>query len=221
LTQDPTKDRLIEAAGEEFAAKGFAGATIRAISERAGTNVAAINYHFRDKEGLYEAALLEAHRSGRDEADEMSEQGLAPQEVIRRFIHQFLTNIQREAQGSWQTAMMHRELVEPSKACDVLVSEVIRPRFERLSAAVRALCPEADDRRIHAMSFSIVAQCIHYKVACPISHRLIGDEAYDQLTPDFLTDHITAFSLAGLAALPFKTTHSSVEKEESPCTGSL
>lgn len=49
----------MEAASEEFARHGFAGARIEAIAERTRLNVRMIYYHFRSKEGLY-AAVLEA-----------------------------------------------------------------------------------------------------------------------------------------------------------------
>ena len=47
-----TSDRLLEAAGEVFAEQGFHRATVRQITERARVNVAAINYHYRDKAEL-------------------------------------------------------------------------------------------------------------------------------------------------------------------------
>ena len=62
--QDPTKVRLIEAAGEEFAGKGFDATRIRTICDRAGANMAAVNYHFGDKEQLYVETVLDAHRCG-------------------------------------------------------------------------------------------------------------------------------------------------------------
>ena len=67
--QDPTKVRLIEAAGEEFAGKGFDSARVRTICDRAGANVAAVNYHFGDKEQLYVETVLNAHRCGFDTPD--------------------------------------------------------------------------------------------------------------------------------------------------------
>ncbi|MEU7896479.1 TetR family transcriptional regulator [Nonomuraea sp. NPDC049152] len=48
-----TKQRIVEAAVEEFAAKGFAGARVSAIADRAGVNKQLISYYFGGKEGLY------------------------------------------------------------------------------------------------------------------------------------------------------------------------
>ena len=70
VAQDPTKSRLLEGAGEEFAEKGFELARVRAICDRAGANLAAINYHFGDKEHLYVEVLREAHRCGLDPQEE-------------------------------------------------------------------------------------------------------------------------------------------------------
>src|SRR5574341_1232777 len=53
-----TRERLLQAAGQVFSEVGFRAATVREIVTRAGgANIAAVNYHFRDKEGLYGAVL--------------------------------------------------------------------------------------------------------------------------------------------------------------------
>jgi AcrR family transcriptional regulator len=51
-----TRDRLVEAALHEFAARGFDGATTREIAQRAGVALAALPYHFTTKEALWRAA---------------------------------------------------------------------------------------------------------------------------------------------------------------------
>src|SRR5262245_3494612 len=58
-----TEKRLLEAAGEIFAEHGYRAATVRQICEKARANIAAVNYHFGDKEGLYMAALRSVHRA--------------------------------------------------------------------------------------------------------------------------------------------------------------
>src|ERR1700743_147511 len=50
---DSTRKKLLEVAGRVFAEHGYYAATVRDICAQAGSNVAAVNYHFRDKLGLY------------------------------------------------------------------------------------------------------------------------------------------------------------------------
>lgn len=52
-----TPDRLLAAATELFAARGFDGASVRAICEAAEANLNAVSYHFGGKRGLYTAVI--------------------------------------------------------------------------------------------------------------------------------------------------------------------
>jgi AcrR family transcriptional regulator len=52
-----TRERILEAATQAFAAAGFAGASVRMIAGAAGVNVATLSYHFVDKRGLYAAVV--------------------------------------------------------------------------------------------------------------------------------------------------------------------
>jgi TetR/AcrR family transcriptional regulator, regulator of cefoperazone and chloramphenicol sensitivity len=197
--QDSTKVRLLEAAGEEFAAKGFAAARTRAICDRAGANGAAVNYYFGDKEQLYIQAVLHAHRCGADSPDEDSSVASNPQEQLRSFIRHFLCRVLAVHEpDDWRYRLMLRELLQPSPASDVLFREAIQPCFEKLSQILRQFRPDADARKLNALAFSVIGQCLHYRTARTVSERLIGPEAYRSLDLDYLTDHITSFSLAAL-----------------------
>ena len=203
VAQDPTKSRLLEGAGEEFAEKGFELARVRAICDRAGANLAAINYHFGDKEHLYVEVLREAHRCGLDPREERFDPRLSPAERLRTFIHHFLDRVLAMNQPEdWQHRLMLREMLSPTPFSEVLVREMIRPRFELMRGLMREICPEADDRRLNALVFSVIGQCLHYKMARRVTERLIGDEGYRALDLDYLTDHITAFCLAALGMGP-------------------
>jgi AcrR family transcriptional regulator len=203
VAQDPTKSRLLEGAGEEFAEKGFELARVRAICDRAGANLAAINYHFGDKEHLYVEVLREAHRCGLDPQEERFDRRLSPAERLRTFIHHFLGRVLAMNQPEdWQHRLMLREMLSPTPFSEVLVREMIRPRFELMRSLMREICPEADDRRLNALVFSVIGQCLHYKMARRVTERLIGEEGYRALDLDYLTDHITAFCLAALGMGP-------------------
>lgn len=55
--QEKTKERILKVANELFASLGFAATTVRDIAQRAEVNLAAINYHFKNKENLYWAVF--------------------------------------------------------------------------------------------------------------------------------------------------------------------
>jgi AcrR family transcriptional regulator len=200
--EDPTRMRLLDAAGKEFAANGFESARIRTICRRASANVAAVNYYFGDKERLYVEAVLHAHRCGAStELEDVSSLPAADQ--LRCFIYHFLTRVLAvDAPDDWQQLLMLREMLHPTKAFDVLISEMIRPRFNRLRAILVQLCPGIDERKLNALAFSVIGQCFHYRVGRSFIEGLVGREALEALDRDYLTEHITTFCLAALDRLP-------------------
>jgi AcrR family transcriptional regulator len=193
----------LEAAGQEFADKGFELARVRSICDRAEANLAAVNYHFGDKESLYVEALKEAQSCGLEWENASQFEGLAPPERLRAFIRHFLGRVlAMNHPDSWQHRLMMREMLQPTQFSDVLVREVIRPRFDRLKNVMRAICPDADDRRLNVLVFSVIGQCLHYKMARAVTERLIGVEGYRALDLDYLSEHIAGFCLAALGLGP-------------------
>lgn len=63
-----TAQRLIDAAAREFACHGYVATRIRDVVEAAGANLAAVNYHFGGKEGLYQATVAHLSRVARDDS---------------------------------------------------------------------------------------------------------------------------------------------------------
>jgi len=55
--REDIRERLLDAALAEFGAKGFDGASTRAIAQRIGAHQPQINYHFASKEALWTAAV--------------------------------------------------------------------------------------------------------------------------------------------------------------------
>lgn len=195
---------LLTAAGEVFAEKGFAKATIRAICDRAGANVAAVNYYFRDKAGLYHAAIQ--HWSEISRQKYPPDLGLGtqatPEQRLAAFIRSFLLRILDQSRPGWHGKLLTQEMVEPTAALDELVESVYRPMNERLRRIVRELGGgRLSSTAVRLASRSILGQCLYYRHAWPVLTRLDPDETFEPADVERIATHVTRFSLAAIKAL--------------------
>ncbi len=77
---------IVAAAIDEFAARGFKGASMDAIAARTHTTRALINYYFGSKEKLYIAVLERVYTEIREAESELHLDHLAPAEAVRRIV---------------------------------------------------------------------------------------------------------------------------------------
>ncbi len=199
--QPATRQELVEAAAEVFAQRGFRSASVREICERAGANVAAVNYHFGDKESLYGEVLKYALRCAR--MKHPPDMGLRPNatgaEQLKAFVLSFLLRIFDEGPQSWHGKLMLREMVEPTRALDALVEEEIRPLSDRLTAIVRGLLARgASEDMVRRCSMSVVSQVLFYHHCQPVILRLFSKMKFGPAEIESLAEHITRFSLTAL-----------------------
>jgi AcrR family transcriptional regulator len=195
-----THARLLAAAARLFADHGYAHVTIRDICDAARANIAAVNYHFDGKSGLYDEVVtraIAAMQSVTDEAIRAGE-GRNAEARLHAYVEVLLTKVATDADG-WIHHIMLREFSEPTVALDRIVSEVVKPRMDYLRGIVAELlgCP-IDDPRVARCAFTVHAQCIAM-MHRPVVERLAIVDGDDRLHS--MVDHITEFSLAGLWAL--------------------
>ncbi len=197
---DTTRERIAIAAGEIFAERGFDGTTIRDICQRAGANVAAVNYYFGDKQRLYVEAVVQAHhwRMEQFPLPPWSEDTRA-ETKLADFIITFIRRVRTGPDGTWHSKLMMREMANPTAACAELVQSSIRPQFEILLKILRELLPvEATNDELRLTAFSIVGQCLFYHFADPVIRNLLSAGEYAALDIERLARHITDFSLASI-----------------------
>ncbi len=197
---DTTRERIIDAAGEIFARRGFDATTVREICQAAGANVAAVNYYFGDKQRLYVEAVVRAHRWRMDRA-KLPEWSVdtPPEHKLRDFITTFIRRVRTGPDDTWHSRLVMREVGNPSAACEELVQSSIRPQFEMLSGILRELLPDVtNEEELHLTAFSIVGQCLFYHFADPVVRNLLDANEYEGLDVEKLAAHIATFSLAAL-----------------------
>ena len=191
----PTRAKLLEAAAQVFADRGYHNATIREICRRAGANVAAVNYTFGDKLGLYTEVLRQVFRT--PELTLLTaelDSARSPEDVLRKLIQARLRSLCGRSDLHFRIVM--HEFSKPTPAMARVV-EGIRPAYERTSKALSTLLglpPEHERTRL--CHNSIIGQILFYALAQPVLARLQPDL---KLTPEQLervAEHIADFSLA-------------------------
>jgi AcrR family transcriptional regulator len=203
---DETRHHLLDAAGEVFAEMGFRDATVREICRRAGANIAAINYHFGDKETLYLEVLRYSHGKSLEKYPPLLGVPAAapPEKKLRAFVHSLLLRVFDKGPTSWHGKVMLREMIEPTEALEALVEERIRPMASQLWQIVSKIMDRPlNDERVRLCAFSVVSQCVFYHHCRPVVTRLIPNQLPDcAASIEQLADHITKFSLAAMRHLP-------------------
>jgi AcrR family transcriptional regulator len=196
---EPTRRKLLDTAGQLFAAKGFQATTVREVCQAANVNIAAIHYHFGDKEQLYIECVRQAHcQQGVTRFD--WPEGMSPPDKLAGIITQMLSLMLARDRPAWQAELMVRELARPTTACRVLVEEFVSPMFAELLQVVSEMLPATAPLLLRQQTaFSVVAQCLLYRYHRPIGQLLIGEQQFQQLLDvETVSRQIFSFSLAGI-----------------------
>lgn len=197
---DPTRDKLLEAAGRVFADHGYDAATVREICRLAGANVAAVNYHFRDKQGLYTQVLVRMAGDARLEGMRAAlNESAPPEEILRRVIKARMQGLGTHRPPDWHFRIVAREFSHPTPAMSRMIDKVSRPLYERLLNLIGQIIHlPADNEKTRLCTFSVMGQIILYALACPILSKLWPGMKMTGDQMDRIADHIADFSLAYL-----------------------
>jgi TetR/AcrR family transcriptional regulator, regulator of cefoperazone and chloramphenicol sensitivity len=198
-----TRQRLIQAAGELFAERGFRGAAVREICARAGANVAAVNYHFGGKEALYRRVLIDSHQALRDaEPIPSLEDSSDAEAALRAWIGYVLRFVLlRRSAHSFAGQLVARELQAPTEALGELLKLVMKPvriELERILAALLGIADEPGLRGRHA-NF-VLGLCVFHEFGRPVLERFGHPPPRDEAGVEALADELTRFALGGLRA---------------------
>jgi len=197
-----TRQRLIDAAATLFADRGFENVTVREICKASHANVAAVNYHFGDKAGLYRAVVMFAIKV-MQETNEMTQragEGQSPEDQIRHFVRVFVARLTGENPNAWIHRLMAREMQHPTEALDLVMTQVVQPRLEYLctvAATIMNLPPT--DPRVKRCIVSLQSQCFLAGKQIPASLEKAWGPAMRDV--DTAVNHIAEFSLGGMKAI--------------------
>lgn len=201
-----TTERLLLCTAKLTAVKGFAAVTSKEICLLAGTNLAAVNYHFGSREGLYEALIAYVHNQMVSE-NLLKELVKSPQ-TPKEKLDAFLNNLLRFRQANKEEEGYHLAVQVWLKEC-FNNTEVILPVLQKIAAIklpwlVQLFAEYTGrsylDKALFSGILSFVAPFILLNMGTYIAEAGVHSSLEKYVTEDFI-QNMKKFAFAGLASL--------------------
>lgn len=199
---EDTRERLIRAAAQLFAEKGYEGASVKELAHEAGVNVSLVSYHFGGKEGLFKACLEQFGKQGLGIAERILTPPNSPEELQIR-LRLFVEEAYRiQLSQPHLCRILHRECdLQSTIALDVFKNTFHR-FFEALagfieSARKKGLLRKDVDSQIATIQF--FGAMIHPIRMAPIAKETMGVSIYDAPFREKVIDHLVTLFLRGLS----------------------
>ena len=198
-----TRRRLLDAAEALFAERGFESVSLRDITLAADANVAAVNYHFRNRDGLVEEVMARYINPVNDERlarlDQLESRNgskpLAIEEILEALVRPFVTQVQRsEMSEKLFYRLMGRMFGDMAETMPASVERGFREMLGRFRKAFRRALPEISEAelwwRMHFSFGAMVHMMAHGELLQKFSDGASGNPSSDQSMARFV--HFTA-----------------------------
>ena len=207
-----TATRILDAAEGLFVELGMAATSLRLITQKAQVNLAAVNYHFRSKDALFEAVFLRRFgpwaRECLEELDALERRVAAGKEpltvaaVVNSYVRPALALSKDPARGGAMfVRLFSRVLVENHRQLRETMSrqygELVTRYTRALGRVLPGLSEEEVEWRMH-LGFSVM---FHAFAGNDIL-KVFGRSAVSARDPDLIVKHVVPFVVAGLSSPP-------------------
>ena len=213
---DPTREKLLQIAGPVFANRGYRAATIRDICAEAGTNGAAVNYHFGDKLGLYTEVVQQSVRAAEVVAVHNAlNRDAPPEEILRSLIRARLRGVPGEDRPDWHSRLLAQELANPTPGLRTLIDKVTRPIYKRLLELIGVMIGlPSNDENTRLCAISVVGQVLAYVLPGPLLTEIWPELKMTPEQVERIADHIADFSLSYIE--DFRSKHGTTTPVRNP-----
>jgi AcrR family transcriptional regulator len=196
-----TRESIVKAATDLFAENGFDGASVRDIVSKARVNQAAVNYHFKSKDGLYAEVLTTAFKAFTRHPgfDPDRLRALPRDEAVREFVYQQLRPLLFRDEMSRYIRIFAWENVRPTKTLRKIMSKTAVPYLNLAVELVRRfLPPGTSDQHALCSAIWLVGQCSVFTRNREQFARAPFGLKIDEAFVERLADLITGLALRGL-----------------------
>ena len=191
------RQRILEAAEEVFAAKGFDGANMREIAEKAGVNKFMLYYHFENKEGLFQQVLQMNLQPAFAQLDTILTQPLSLENAVGQVYDLYAGLFARK--GERLRAFMAQEIAAGAPHVKELFSSIAPQLLARWEPKITQYLGVSflPDRRLRQLVGSIMIGIVSNFLMQPLFEDVMlsaGISLYD----DDMKEHVVQFVLGGV-----------------------
>ena len=206
--QEDARARLIEAAMELFAGRGYEGTSVRDLATAAGVNVAAVSYHFGSKDALYQETLraclapcaeMRARMQLHLDAVQQKKSRKAAEEALRGCIREFLEVLMSPL--SKHSHLVMREQSEGKPRFEPVIREFFQPVGSILQEVILMIAPELPQMTVFMTISGIIGQCLHTYKARASYRVLAGVDSHSPEYIEMVSTHIAHFTALGLRGM--------------------
>jgi len=195
-----TRQRLLDVGTRLFSERGFHHVTVRELCREAGANLAAVNYHFGGKLGLYREIVTGTFSKMRVDPTLAAPEGACAEERLRHYVRAYLPRLAAPTgAGVMIQKLMRHEMTDPTPLAPWIAEQVILPRLRYLAQAVSELLgTDPRDPRVERCVVSVQAQCLFY---LPSAFRSVVQPGRSPMTRSEIAaaaEHVAEFTLAGI-----------------------
>lgn len=198
---DKTAERILVAARKVFAEKGYSGAHVDEIAERAGVNKATIYYQIGDKDTLYAKVIHQVLGNTAQNIAAAVAQVDSPEEKLKAYINCIAENVDKNPE---LPPIMMREVASGGATLPRVVIEDIASVLTILVGVLeegrkKRVFIETVPFLIHMM---IVGTIVFYKKAAPVKDRQLwltaALKAHDKKLKSGLGEEVAALVLKAI-----------------------
>jgi AcrR family transcriptional regulator len=205
MSQPDTKNRILNAAERLFSAQGVLGVSLRAITNAAQANLAAVNYHFGSKDELIKAVLARRIEPVNEERlrllDDLTAGGATPtlEDILDALLRPAFAVSSDPTSGKFCMRLIGRVQSDAEPTFREFCQEQFRDIIERFTAAIAATCPHLSSTDL-MWRFQFMIGSMAFTMSDTIDLRRRSGGMCDPHSTQDATRALVQFAAAGFRA---------------------
>ena len=202
-----TKTVIMNAAEELFAAAGYNATSLRAITQAADVNLAAVNYHFGGKQGLLEAIynrrIAPMNTARIDSLEKLEKTWLSSPIPLDNLVKSFIKpalSMSRNEDGKHFVTLLGRSYMEPNPILQEQVRSMFSEVSERFATSFARTLPYLSRDELYCRMHFMVGVLAYCMSGADLMRMIASSQFLDNASSETLINNLVDFVCNGMAA---------------------